>query len=75
MPTGHVVTTADRVKSAPLGRIVSWGMVGVKPEIMGIGPKEAIPRALKQVGLKPVVVHGAGLLLARMTGAPTDDAP
>jgi acetyl-CoA acyltransferase len=36
----------------PLARFVSFAVRGVPPEIMGIGPKEAIPRALKLAGLK-----------------------
>ncbi|BBD80189.1 acetyl-CoA C-acyltransferase [Aerosticca soli] len=36
----------------PLARFVGFAVAGVKPEIMGIGPKEAIPKALKQCGLK-----------------------
>src|SRR5690606_18150206 len=36
----------------PLARFVSFAVKGVPPEIMGIGPKEAIPRALKLAGLK-----------------------
>lgn len=35
----------------PLARFVSFAVKGVPPEIMGIGPKEAIPAALKQAGL------------------------
>lgn len=35
----------------PLARFVSFSVAGVKPEIMGIGPIEAIPKALKQAGL------------------------
>ncbi len=35
----------------PLARFVSFSVRGVPPEIMGIGPKEAIPLALKQAGL------------------------
>ena len=35
----------------PLARFVGFSVAGVKPEIMGIGPKEAIPKALKQCGL------------------------
>jgi acetyl-CoA acyltransferase len=37
---------------APLGRLVSFAVAGVPPEIMGIGPVEAIPRALALAGLK-----------------------
>ena len=36
----------------PLGRFVSFSVRGVPPEIMGIGPKEAIPAALKVAGLQ-----------------------
>lgn len=36
----------------PLARFVSFAVAGVAPEIMGIGPKEAIPKALKQANLK-----------------------
>ena len=36
----------------PLARFVSYAVVGVPPEIMGIGPKFAIPKALSQAGLK-----------------------
>ncbi|MFA6314121.1 MAG: acetyl-CoA C-acyltransferase [Sterolibacterium sp.] len=35
----------------PLARFVSFAVRGVPPEIMGIGPKEAIPAALKSGGL------------------------
>jgi acetyl-CoA C-acetyltransferase len=35
----------------PLARIVSWGIVGVDPRIMGIGPAPAIRQALKRSDL------------------------
>lgn len=35
----------------PLARFVSFSVAGVRPEVMGIGPIEAIPKALKQAGL------------------------
>ena len=35
----------------PLGRLLSWGSVGVEPSIMGIGPVEASRIALKNAGL------------------------
>jgi acetyl-CoA acetyltransferase family protein len=35
----------------PLARIVSWGIVGVDPTIMGIGPAPAIRQALKRADL------------------------
>ncbi len=36
----------------PLARFVTFSVRGVPPEIMGIGPKEAIPAALRSAGLK-----------------------
>ncbi len=36
----------------PLARFVSSAVAGVPPEIMGIGPKEAIPLALKNTAIK-----------------------
>jgi acetyl-CoA acyltransferase len=36
----------------PIARLVSYGVAGVPPRIMGIGPIEAIPLALKKAGLK-----------------------
>jgi len=36
----------------PLGRFLSYAVAGVPPEIMGIGPIKAIPKALKQAGLR-----------------------
>jgi len=38
-------------KLRPLARFVAFSVAGVPPEIMGIGPIEAIPRALKQGGI------------------------
>lgn len=36
----------------PLARFVTFSVRGVPPEIMGIGPKEAVPHALALAGLK-----------------------
>merc|ERR1712137_1029179 len=36
----------------PIARMVNFAAVGVEPRIMGIGPVKAIPKALKQAGLK-----------------------
>jgi acetyl-CoA acyltransferase len=36
----------------PLARWVGHAVAGVPPEIMGIGPKEAIPKVCKQAGIK-----------------------
>lgn len=35
----------------PIARMMSYSAAGVDPRIMGIGPKEAVPKALKQAGL------------------------
>jgi acetyl-CoA acetyltransferase len=35
----------------PLGRLVSWGIAGVEPDIMGIGPAPASRQALQRAGL------------------------
>jgi len=35
----------------PLGRIVAWGVAGVDPAIMGLGPAPAARRALERAGL------------------------
>jgi acetyl-CoA acetyltransferase family protein len=35
----------------PLGRLVAWGVVGVEPKIMGIGPAPAARKALQKAGL------------------------
>ncbi len=40
-----------RYNLTPIGKFLGFSVAGVPPEIMGIGPKEAIPRALKLVGL------------------------
>jgi acetyl-CoA acyltransferase len=36
----------------PIARMVNYAAAGVEPRIMGMGPAEAIPLALKQAGLK-----------------------
>ncbi|WP_010677070.1 acetyl-CoA C-acetyltransferase [Bacillus timonensis] len=35
----------------PLAKVISWGVAGVDPTIMGIGPVPAIKKALERVGL------------------------
>ncbi len=40
-----------RYNLTPIGKFLGFSVAGVPPEIMGIGPKEAIPRVLQQVGL------------------------
>ena len=50
-----VMMDAERAKSMgvkPLVRMVSFAAAGVRPEVMGIGPIAAIPKALKIAGMK-----------------------
>ena len=35
----------------PIGRLVSWGIAGVEPKYMGIGPAPAARKALAKAGL------------------------
>jgi acetyl-CoA acyltransferase len=53
---GALIVVSERIlrqfNLTPLARFVSFSVRGVPPEIMGIGPKEAIPAALKTAGLK-----------------------
>jgi acetyl-CoA acetyltransferase family protein len=49
-----ILSTAARAKERgwkPLGRIVSWAVVGVEPSRMGIGPAPAIRKALERAGM------------------------
>ncbi|MCK6538576.1 MAG: acetyl-CoA C-acyltransferase [Anaerolineales bacterium] len=49
-----VVMSAERAAQLglkPLARFVSFAVAGVPPELMGIGPVKAIPKALKLAGL------------------------
>jgi acetyl-CoA acyltransferase len=49
-----VVMTAERAAQlglTPLGRLVSFATAGVDPAIMGIGPVDAVPKALRKAGL------------------------
>ncbi|GGY17328.1 acetyl-CoA C-acyltransferase [Paludibacterium paludis] len=52
---GAVIIVSERILKefnlTPIGRYVTFSVKGVPPAIMGIGPKEAIPAALKQAGL------------------------
>jgi acetyl-CoA C-acetyltransferase len=50
-----LLASAEAVKMfnlKPLGRIVSMGVAGVDPAIMGIGPVPASQKALKRAGLQ-----------------------
>ena len=49
-----VVASGARVAELglmPLGRFVSYAVAGVEPALMGVGPVEAVPRALARAGL------------------------
>lgn len=49
-----VIANAEWAKAqgvAPIGRLVSWGIAGVEPDIMGIGPAPASRKALAKAGL------------------------
>src|SRR5215470_1650589 len=44
--------TAQRMRLRPLGVFRSFAVAGVPPEIMGIGPVDAVPKALRQAGAR-----------------------
>jgi acetyl-CoA acyltransferase len=49
-----LLASAQAIKDyglTPLARFVGFSVAGVRPEVMGIGPIAAIPKALKQAGL------------------------
>ena len=52
---GAVLVASERAikdyNLTPLARFVSFAVAGVRPEVMGIGPIAAIPKALEQAGL------------------------
>lgn len=55
-----LVVSEEKLKqlhATPIARMVSYGVAGVPPRIMGIGPVEAIPLALKKAGLKMDDIH------------------
>jgi acetyl-CoA acyltransferase len=57
-----IVMSAERANTlglTPLAIFRAFAVAGVAPEIMGIGPVEAIPKALKLAGLK---MHDIGLI-------------
>ena len=50
-----VVMSEDKARSLglqPLAHFVAYATAGVPPDVMGIGPVAAIPKVLKQAGLK-----------------------
>jgi acetyl-CoA acetyltransferase family protein len=55
-----VLTTRERAEAAGapmLGRLVSWGVAGVPPELMGIGPVPAARQALSRAGMSLDAMH------------------
>jgi acetyl-CoA acyltransferase len=51
---GAVVMSEEKAKALglkPMARFVAYGVGGVPPEIMGVGPLAAVPKALKRAGL------------------------
>ena len=43
---------AEETGATPMARMLGFAVAGVDPAIMGIGPVKAVPKVLKQVGLK-----------------------
>jgi acetyl-CoA acyltransferase len=49
-----LVMSADRAKELnmkPLARFITFAAAGVEPDVMGVGPIKAVPKALKRAGL------------------------
>ena len=44
--------TAKRLGIKPIAKIRSWAIAGVDPSIMGVGPVQAVQKALKRAGMK-----------------------
>ena len=42
---------AEELGLKPLARLIAYGVGGVRPEIMGMGPVAAVPKALKLAGM------------------------
>nr|BCX00178.1 MAG: acetyl-CoA acetyltransferase [Bacteroidota bacterium] len=50
-----LLMSEDRIRELglkPLARFITYAVAGVEPEVMGIGPVRAVPRALKQAGVR-----------------------
>jgi acetyl-CoA acyltransferase len=49
-----IIMSAERAKALgkkPLARFITFATAGVEPDVMGIGPIKAVPKALKRAGL------------------------
>jgi acetyl-CoA acyltransferase len=50
-----LLMTAERAKQlglTPLARFITFAAAGVAPDVMGVGPIKAVPKALKRAGMK-----------------------
>ena len=50
-----LLMSADRAKElglTPLARFITFAAAGVEPDVMGIGPIKAVPKALARAGMK-----------------------
>jgi len=50
-----LLMTAERAKELglkPLARFIKFAAAGVEPDVMGVGPIKAVPKALKRAGIK-----------------------
>jgi len=50
-----LLMTAERAKQlglTPLARFITFATAGVEPDVMGVGPIKAVPKALKRSGIK-----------------------
>jgi acetyl-CoA acyltransferase len=50
-----LLMTADRAKQLglqPMARFITFAAAGVEPDVMGVGPIKAVPKALKRAGLQ-----------------------
>jgi acetyl-CoA C-acetyltransferase len=43
--------SVDRLALKPMAKLIGWGIAGVDPSIMGIGPVEAVRKALSSAGV------------------------
>jgi len=43
---------AEAIGATPLARFVTFAVAGVEPDIMGVGPIKAVPKALKRAGME-----------------------
>jgi acetyl-CoA acyltransferase len=51
---GVVLATEEGAKALgkkPIMKMISWAVIGLEPDVMGIGPTLAIPKALKRAGM------------------------